>query len=576
MHIKNTQISNLVIRNFFIPNLLLVIFSGSTTFILVKFNSLNVNLNFSYSIFWISSASLLFLIILLLVFLAINKDFPSLGVIRNKETIKEDSWLLLLALIPIIRYSIGNTNILSFFDFFLVLLLFLMISFALILLIPKFFEKYTSIRVLRSISAGYVFIIFNMASFSAMFYWHESGNFLIQFGLLISTILIIWLLYGMPKKERIFIVLIFFIGSTIISLIPLINLSKTQNTNDSFQDNKLLNLISSREIKKKPNIYLLLYDAYIPNDVLSNYDIDNYHQEQFLENEGFILYPDIYSIGSHTLSSMNKVLNVSLENYGHMRKGVSGDGIIQEILKDNNYETFGLFPWNYMFLGIEPSYDYFVPQETTLSSFRIVTLGIFYGEFRFDIGINFLLYDQFLNLKRELFNSPHKNSIFVYAHSGFPRHSQNSGACLSNEVDLFKDRLDSANIEMKQDVEIITKNDPEALIIIAGDHGPYLTKNCYHTQGRYSKTDITREDIQDRIATFLAVKWPTNDYYDYDEFHILQDIFPVVLSYLYEDEQILEAKLEPELIDTFSISGVKVIDGIIYGGKNDGEFLFDQ
>ena len=38
----------------------------------------------------------------------------------------------------------------------------------------------------------------------------------------------------------------------------------------------------------------------------------------------------------------------------------------------------------------------------------------------------------------------------------------------------------------------------------------------------------------------------------------------------------METKLAPKLIDTQAISGVDVIDGIIYGGKNDGEILFNS
>ncbi len=68
-------------------------------------------------------------------------------------------------------------------------------------------------------------------------------------------------------------------------------------------------------------------------------------------------------------------------------------------------------------------------------------------------------------------------------HTHLPYHSQNSGVCRPDEIELFGERLAQANIEMKQDLALVLENDPEAIVIVAGDHGPHLTKNCLSNLG---------------------------------------------------------------------------------------------
>jgi len=142
-------------------------------------------------------------------------------------------------------------------------------------------------------------------------------------------------------------------------------------------------------------------------------------------------------------------------------------------------------------------------------------------------------------------------------------------------VQLYRERLQKANREMQQDVETITANDPGALIIIAGDHGPYLTKNCTGTASKYELSEIDRLDIQDRFGTFLAIRWPSDDYADFDRITVLQDVFPAVFAYLYQDAEFLELKIDPIIFrNSVHISGASVDGGIIRGGVHDGEPLF--
>jgi hypothetical protein len=135
--------------------------------------------------------------------------------------------------------------------------------------------------------------------------------------------------------------------------------------------------------------------------------------------------------------------------------------------------------------------------------------------------------------------------------------------------------LKIANLEMRQDLDLILKNDPSAIVIVAGDHGPYLTKNCQNTSYSYDMAEISRLDIQDRYGTFLAIRWPTEDFTEYDDLPVLQDLFPAVFAYMYDDPTIiLQAKIRTKIPTPNTISGASVRNGYINGGLNDGELLF--
>jgi hypothetical protein len=129
---------------------------------------------------------------------------------------------------------------------------------------------------------------------------------------------------------------------------------------------------------------------------------------------------------------------------------------------------------------------------------------------------------------------------------------------------------------MRIDVERVLDTDPRAIVVVAGDHGPYLTKNCFGTQGAYDISEISRLDIQDRFGTFLAIRWPSEDYDEYDDISVLQDLFPAIFAYMYENPDLLDAKVDPMTAEEWPASGAGASDGLIVGGIDDGEPLFNS
>lgn len=489
-----------------------------------------------------------------------------------------DFILVLLPLTPVVQYILNNQDILSPLGSLYVLAVFVVFSVLFVIVIPTLLGIVGSTKTLMLLGVAFAFMIINMATFTAIYNWFEAGSLTIQLSIFSGIFLGGRLLYShqISRKFMYIFIVILFITGIAFQFTPG-GWSKTMPASiaQEIKDNKLVELVGSKKPSFTPNIYLLVYDAYVVNETMLEYSIDNSAQEEYLEALDFELYPHTYSLGAASISTMSRVLNASPGSYGNPRRGASGDGVVQNLLESFGYETHGIFQSDYHFLGIGSSYDFSFPRaEAILSGHKLLVKAIFMGEFRFDVKFDSPSREQFVEHKVSTFENVSNKPRFVYMHDNLPSHSQNSGACLPNETELYRERLIQANYQMKQDVETIIQNDPGGIIIVAGDHGPYLTKNCIGTGGDYDISEISRLDIQDRFGTFLAIKWPTEDFSKYDDITVLQDIFPVIFAYLFEDDELLEAKVEPNTLDVSTISGVQVKNAIIYGGINDSEPLF--
>jgi hypothetical protein len=496
------------------------------------------------------------------------RQIPGAGI---KDLSLQDVILLLFPLMPVAQYILNNTDILAWWEAVAIFCYFLLLACIPVLVVPLVLQKIGAARALISVGLAFTFLIANMAALSNQFAWHEMGTLKIQLAILGCIWLGAWLIFQFKLRNFLYLlVAVLFVSNTVVQMFGKAGSSSASDMDEN--RNELVELIGSRKPVRTPDIYLLIYDAYVSNETMLAHGIDNHAQEQFLEDQGFEIYPGTYTVASASASSMSRVLNVSTSYYGDKRRAVSGDGVVQNLLKKYGYQTYGIFPSDYFFRGVVPAYDHSFPVRG--SSINLLAEAILVGEFRFDLDFDVVSHDQYVQEKREVFSRAMESPKFMYTHSNLPGHSQNSGACMADEVDAYGERLARANLEMREDIELLAKYDPGAIIIVAGDHGPYLTKNCTSTDGAYAASEISRLDIQDRFGTFLAIRWPTSGYQSYDRITLLQDMFPAIFAYIFEDRALLDSRIEPVIYDNAPISNVKVVDGIIQGGINDGEPLF--
>jgi hypothetical protein len=575
LKIKKYYEVNFFFKNLLVPIAIMTLYCGSYAYFSSRLLPEGVNYAF-VSRLWKYLLILLAIICAITFVLIVSKKNSRLTFTKTTQNVRfSDLFFLLIPLTPVVQYLIINQSILSFFDSLFVLILFTVFSSICIFAIPSLLGIIGSTRILMILGLAFVVTIISMAMLSQYFYWFEEGSLKIQLGYFCFVFIASWLLFCLKNRKVLYFLLFFyFIANCSIQLLSKDN--RVYEPSSTIEKNKMLSIIEDRIPAITPNIYLLVYDSYVSNETMLAYGIENNLQEDYLNRQGFVIYPHTYSVGYGTLESMSKVLDMSNNHYGNIRTAISGDGIVQNTFKYLGYKTYGLFPTDYMFRNIGSSYDVSFPEgrEQEQSSYALLVSAIFLGEFRFDQGFNTQTYEQFLITKQSVFKDVSEKKVFIYMHSNLPGQSQNSGSCLVNETELFKERLLLANVEMRQDIKLITEYDSNAIIIIAGDHGPSLTKNCRSINGEYDISEISRVDIQDRIGTFLAIRWPTKEYVKFDEITVVQDLFPSIFAYIYNDPELLKLKVNPEFLDTYVVSGVLVKNGIIFGGINDGELLF--
>lgn len=572
---KFTRLLNVefLIRNIFVPLTVLVVYLGSYAMLSSYFIPNGVTHEFAFFFFQYG----LIFIAVIGVFLLIDYIIKRREGIKFKVTFEKISpgkfFLLLLPLAPITQYLINNQEFLSLTDALFVVSFFVLFSGIYVIVIPALLSFVSSNRMLVSIGMAFVFLVLNMASLSRYYSWLGRGSHRVQLIYLIVVFVVTWLLLGLRNNRDLTVVSSIYLVATIAIQIQMSGFTSGK-TNFPAINNELISIIGNRTPTNSSNVYFLIYDAYVSSGTMRAYGIDNSEQETFLVDSGFILYPGVYSVGPSTLDTLNTVFNLAITEYEYGKRAVSGNGIVHNAFEYAGYQTVGIFPNDYMFRGIGSSYDYSIP-ERSVPPYVYMISSILMGEFRFNLWFDKYSQDQYLEIKENALVEIMGKRSFVYSHSNYPSHSQNSGACLPNEKELYRERLAVANIEMRQDVQMITEYDPQAIIIIAGDHGPYLTKNCVTLAEDYDQSEIDRLDIQDRYGTFLAIRWPTEEYMEYDQIEILQDVFPTVFSYLYQDPEFLKLKLEPITIRPGTVSDVIVDHGMIIGGIDDGEALFE-
>lgn len=482
-----------------------------------------------------------------------------------------DGILILLPLTPVAQYILNNQNILSPAGTMFLVAVFAAFSVLFVIALPMTIGRVGPARPLVFLGLAFTFTVTNMAALSAHRHWFEEGHFGWQLAVFGVVFLAGWLLYeqGGPRFTY-FVVVLYFALNTTSQFIDTDR--KEEVSVQAATTSELIEQVGSRAPLTTPDIYLLVYDAYVVNETMLGYGIDNSAQERYLAEQGFTLYPHTYSVAAFSAGTMSRVLNASMEYFGDMRSAVSGKGIVTNHLRRLGYETHGVFPNDYFFQTEGAHYEFSYPDPK--APHLMLMKAVFMGEFRFDVEFDSPSREEFEKRKAKTLGKSGARARFVYMHDDLPGHSQNSGRCRPNETELFAERLEQANEAMRNDLALIRSHDPEAIIVVAGDHGPYLTKNCYVTGRSYKLAQINRLDLQDRYGSFLAIRWPAGQPPEYDDIVVLQDLFPVILAYLYNDPELADTRIETTTTRPRSVSGATVRAGVIHGGVHDGEPLF--
>lgn len=492
----------------------------------------------------------------------------------------------LIPMVPIIRYIFANQEMLTLPQSFFLILIFLIASIVICSLMPAFLSFLVPKFVMITASTSLLFSVFNMASLPAGMGLQQHPSLFSQMSILGLVFIILLASWLIPLKIRTYIIVFFLFA--IISIFVAVDGKPQPFKERNFNSLPVFEAVKGKKIRKKNDILLIVYESYVNDGMLQHYGFDNSTQRKFLEDHGFHIYDGVYSLANASISSMSAVLNLD-SNMAPHRKNVTG-GAVQKILKSNGYTIYYVFYNDYFFRGLkfeqvlcDIPFPQIFREEKIGKETRLMIDAILKGDFSDRISLDGGDYTDFLKQKRRVIAEAEKKPLFMYSHNKYPGHGPSRNGMALEErgkyINKYMADLLTANKEMRQDVEEIIFTNPDSIVILAGDHGPFLTKTGFGMKsgrGNFDAKDVDRYDIQDRFGTFLAIRWPEKAYAEKHDIRILQDVFPAVFAYIYEDDSLFDKTRADRATEPSKfILGVYVKDGIIIGGQDDGKGLFD-
>jgi hypothetical protein len=329
--------------------------------------------------------------------------------------------------------------------------------------------------------------------------------------------------------------------------------------------------------KQRPDIFLLVYDSYVSDKVMQLYGIDNSSQTNYLTSHGFKIYPETYTVAVRTQQSISRMLSMRPKPLNP----IGGPNTTFRAVKDWGYYSHMLGNGHILAgvkaLRIGP--DVVAPANMEASGVDAISSAIKVGYFRDNrfLGTTPLQYSEWVNEKRSMMKRglADNRPYFLYAHSLATHLDHKDGQCNGTEISRFKQYLDKANQEMRDDIDMILASNRNAIIILAGDHGPGALSCEALERGLIPEEQITGARLADTYGTFLAIKWPDDSYHEYDDIHILQDTLFAVFSYLQKDRSVFSIRLPSEIVTNTNVKGA-VKDGVIMIGPDKGKKLFES
>jgi hypothetical protein len=274
------------------------------------------------------------------------------------------------------------------------------------------------------------------------------------------------------------------------------------------------------ELGRKPNIHFVLADSFASFAHMNSNGIDVSEFKSHLQDHGFRLYEDTFSNYHATTDSMLSMLSMQHHYYLASRKLsevsetarriIGGENNLVRLLRKNGYAIQYIHQEDYLLLhgctadSCFPNVDELsggrsvltevLPQALTLAGFEKLPLDVIQNEVATQIAIG------------------EKSSVpqFQYVHLFSPNHASNRlvGRCdEEDELAKYSRRVATVTESIESIVAGILRNDRNAVIVLSGDHGPFIANQC----GRQVDID-TVEEYRDRVSTLTAIRWP--DGYD--------------------------------------------------------------
>ena len=272
--------------------------------------------------------------------------------------------------------------------------------------------------------------------------------------------------------------------------------SEWKNQNDDIEQIELIH---------RPNIYLFQPDGYVNFSEINKgfYMYDNSVFENYLTEKGFMNYDGFRSNYFSTLTSNSSLFMMKHHYYFfkperadqfNYRKHIITENTALSILKNNNYQTHYIVENPYILASV-PALGY----DTVNISYDEFGPLYQWGEPVHDV------YEDFVTLINQDPSTPQFYFVEFYK----PAHvsvTKNGSKGKEKEREQWIDQLKEANNLLVNLVDTVLEKDPDALIIILGDHGGYVGFD--YTKQIKTKT-LDRDLIYSAFSTQLSILWPS-------------------------------------------------------------------
>lgn len=337
---------------------------------------------------------------------------------------------------------------------------------------------------------------------------------------------------------------------------------------------RMHHVVGETTCKKTNNIYLLIYDSYAHRSQMKGLRLQDDAVYDMLQQNGFTLY-DAYSTGIDTISSMSAVFTLGGVRGESLKSTIGGDNIFSDFLRSAGYRT------SYLLCGYtmpgrserKPGHYYF-PVPGDIKRPELVLLPcILRGSLSQSAEVfNSYTHAEWLAKFKFVISEFSESKNFIYAHSPFPEHGPNDEQFRRSDMEewaAYSNRVAIANQEIAENMEI-ARRDPNAIIIVAADHGPHIMAS--EAGGIWDARHLI-----DRHGILLAIRWP-KDYSQTLSLNCLQNVLLEVMIYLSGNNSLADLAVDGStgrIGGSFGIPAGVVKNGIIQAGQRREKDLFE-
>jgi hypothetical protein len=351
------------------------------------------------------------------------------------------------------------------------------------------------------------------------------------------------------------------------------------------------------KFKSRPNIYLIVYDAYgnrrLHRDV---FGVDNSAIYQELAERKFKVL-DTYSNYWGTWDSMLSVF-LAEHHYYDLVAGVYDSRIGRwimngttfnptlSVLRDNGYRVQYIEATDYL-VKDQGNLDYVYPDvsEPVYTGLRVFSNPLLDGlPFMKVTGAKPKTLVGYVNTMTDvLFNRLRETTKgdapwFTYIHFPLPSHAGGPFRSLRSWEDVYRENTRTANAHMPGTIDKILAVDPEALIIIMGDHGSYRFSEAW--VGAENPNDAFRANGLDSdlmTVDYFGIMMAVRSHGQCDDF-IYENMTPVNLmrvlfACLSNDRELLNGKAEDSSIFPQGVTASMWAPSSLYMTVKDGKIL---